>query len=204
MIKKTNFNPEPLIEHMKAVPYELVHTALYDGPELYDGFNPEKPDSEQDYYDRRVYQHYIATGKFPNSNEEATARTLHDHAMKHQLANFVKARNYLKFVGVMGGHSLLRTDAMYRQIVFLSKQLTGLGFLIVSGGGPGAMKATHLGAWMAGRSDDEVEEALSILAPAPKYSDEGSRVASFVYLALLRWVIPIAIIIVFLNSLNIL
>ena len=32
MIKKTNFNPEPLIEHMKSVPYELVHTALYDGP----------------------------------------------------------------------------------------------------------------------------------------------------------------------------
>ncbi|MBR0260142.1 MAG: hypothetical protein IJQ49_07750 [Prevotella sp.] len=62
MIKKTNFNPEPLIEHMKSVPYELVHTALYDGAALYDGFRPEQPESEQDYYDRRVYQHYIATG----------------------------------------------------------------------------------------------------------------------------------------------
>jgi predicted Rossmann-fold nucleotide-binding protein len=173
MIKKTNFNPEPLIEHMKSVPYELVHTALYDGAALYDGFRPEQPESEQDYYDRRVYQHYIATGKFPNSNEEAMARTLHDHAMKRQLGIFVKARNYLKIVGVMGGHGLLRTDAMYRQIVFLSKQLTELGFLMVSGGGPGAMEATHLGAWMAGRSDDEVEEALNIVAPAPKYSDEG-------------------------------
>ena len=38
----------------------------------------------------------------------------------------------------------------------------------------------------------------------PKARYQGSRVASFVYLALLRWVIPIAIIIVFLNSLNIL
>lgn len=94
MIKETNFNPAPLIEHMKSVPYELVHTALYDGAALYDGFNPEKPDSEQDYYDRRVYQHYITTGKFPQK-EEAMARTLHDHAIKHQLANFVKAHNYL-------------------------------------------------------------------------------------------------------------
>ena len=41
MIKETNFNPAPLIEHMKSVPYELVHTALYDGAALYDGFNPE-------------------------------------------------------------------------------------------------------------------------------------------------------------------
>ena len=44
MIKKTNFNPEPLIEHMKSVPYELVHTALYDGAALYDGFRPEQPE----------------------------------------------------------------------------------------------------------------------------------------------------------------
>ncbi|MBR0260144.1 MAG: hypothetical protein IJQ49_07760 [Prevotella sp.] len=51
--------------------------------------------------------------------------------------------------------------------------MTELGFLMVSGGGPGAMEATHLGAWMAGRSDDEVEEALNIVASAPKYSDEG-------------------------------
>ena len=149
MIKETKFNPAPLIEHMKSVPYELVHTALYNGVALYDGFSPEQPESEQDYYDRRVYQHYIATGKFPHTNEEAMARTLHDHAMKHQLANFVKAHNYLKTVGVMGGHGLSRTDVMYRQIVFLSKQLTEAGFLMISGGGPGAMEATHLGAWLA-------------------------------------------------------
>lgn len=38
----------------------------------------------------------------------------------------------------------------------------------------------------------------------PKARYQGSRVASSVYLILLRWVIPIAIIIVFLNSMNIL
>ena len=38
----------------------------------------------------------------------------------------------------------------------------------------------------------------------PQARYQGSRVASFVYLVLLRWIIPIAIFIVFLNSLNIL
>lgn len=39
---------------------------------------------------------------------------------------------------------------------------------------------------------------------APQIRYQGSPVASFIYLVLLRWIIPIAIIIVFLNSLNIL
>ena len=33
------------------------------------------------------------------------------------------------------------------------------------------MEATHLGAWMAGRPDSEVEEALDMLAAAPSYKD---------------------------------
>ena len=38
----------------------------------------------------------------------------------------------------------------------------------------------------------------------PQTRYQGSRVASFIYLVLLQWIIPIAIVIVFLNSLNIL
>ena len=40
-------------------------------------------------------------------------------------------------------------------------------------GGPGAMEATHLGSWMAGRTDEEVEDALKILAPAPDFKSPG-------------------------------
>ncbi len=98
---------------------------------------------------------------------------LHDQGIKHALRDFVKARNYLQIVGVMGGHALSRTDGMYRQIVVLSKRLTELGFLMLSGGGPGAMEAANLGAWLAGRGDDEMEEALRILTSAPAFSDKG-------------------------------
>lgn len=60
---------------------------------------------------------------------------------------------------------------MYRQIVLLSKQLTEQGFIMLSGGGPGAMEATHLGAWMAGRTAEEVEDALGILAVSPSFKE---------------------------------
>ena len=59
------------------------------------------------------------------------------------------------------------------QKVLLSKQLTENGFYMLSGGGPGAMEATHLGAWMAGRRPEEVENALQILSSAPTFRDEG-------------------------------
>ena len=71
----------------------------------------------------------------------------------------------------MGGHGLSRMDDMYRKVAMISKKLTESGNLMVSGGGPGAMEATHLGAWMAGRSDNELDEAIDMLSAAPSYKD---------------------------------
>ena len=59
---------------------------------------------------------------------------------------------------------LRRADQGYRKIAAISKRLTEKGKLMVSGGGPGAMEATHLGAWMAGRPTAELDEAIAILA----------------------------------------
>jgi predicted Rossmann-fold nucleotide-binding protein len=42
---------------------------------------------------------------------------------------------------------------------------------MVSGGGPGAMEATHVGAWFAGNTIENLEKAISILAKAPIYND---------------------------------
>ena len=173
MITRNNIIREPLVEYLKAVPFDISRNTLYSAAELYEGFDPEQPESARDYFDKQVYRHFMAMGKLPIDVKEAVARTLHDQGIRIALADFIKARNYLQLVGVMGGHALLRTDAMYRQVVFLSKQLTELGFCMLSGGGPGAMEATHLGAWMADRGDDEVEEALRILVSAPTFSHDG-------------------------------
>ena len=102
---------------------------------------------------------------------ESMARTLHDHGIYAALGEFFRVHNYMKCVGIMGGHALLRTDDMYRQIVFLCKKLTEQGFYMLSGGGPGAMEATHLGAWMAGYGDAEVEDALKMMSVAPSFKD---------------------------------
>ena len=50
---------------------------------------------------------------------------------------------------------------------------------MASGGGPGAMEATHVGAWMAGRNDSDVQEALDMLAVAPSFRDPGWLSSAF-------------------------
>lgn len=146
---------------------------LYSAEELYEGYEIGKPSSYENCYDGRVYKHYLRMGKRAENIKETLARTLHDHAISDCMHQFLSHYNDRSVVGVMGGHGLLRTDPFYAKIVYLSKKLTERGFLMVSGGGPGAMEATHLGAWMAGRDNDEVEDALKIMSPYPKFTDKG-------------------------------
>jgi predicted Rossmann-fold nucleotide-binding protein len=79
----------------------------------------------------------------------------------------------------MGGHAMLRSDSQYRDIALTSKLLTERGFLLLSGGGPGAMEATHLGAWMAGREAEELDRAIEILSAASSYKDREWLSLSF-------------------------
>ena len=72
----------------------------------------------------------------------------------------------------MGGHALLRTDENYRKVVLIAKHLAEQGCLLVTGGGPGAMEAAHLGVWLAGRNDSVIDDALMLLAQAPSYKDD--------------------------------
>ena len=124
-------------------------------------------------YDMEVYQHFLSKGKHTDDEMEMLARALHDFAIGHYLDEFLNGYDPRQVVGVMGGHGVLRTSAEYRQVVELSKELTERDTLMVTGGGPGVMEATHLGAWMAGRPMAEVDEALKILSEAPGFKDEG-------------------------------
>ena len=72
----------------------------------------------------------------------------------------------------MGGHSMQRSDAAYLKAAKISRELTRKGYLMVSGGGPGAMEATHVGAWFVDRTDAELEQAVAQLAQAPSYKDK--------------------------------
>lgn len=149
--------------YLDLVPYEIGRKTLYSAEDLYG----------EDHYDSRVYECYLQKGKHARSPKELMARSLHDYCIRKALEDFMDGRDLLRCVGVMGGHGLQRTDEQYRQIVYVCKRLTEEGFLMITGGGPGAMEATHLGAWMAGRTEAEVEEVLNMLAETPCFKDDA-------------------------------
>ena len=153
------------------MPFDLFREHLYSAESLYKGYLLGKPGSIKDCYDQKVYRHYLETGKNATDIKETLARTLHDHSMTNAMYDFLANYDERQVVGIMGGHGLQRNEEAYRQIVVVSKTLAEHNCLMVSGGGPGAMEATHLGAWMAERSEQEVEDALAMLSIAPAWED---------------------------------
>ena len=153
------------------MPFDIFREQLYSAESLYKGYQPGKPLSFRECYDQQVYQHYLKAGKSATEIKETLARTLHDHSMTNAMNDFLAQFDEKQVVGIMGGHGLLRNEESYRQVVMVSKALTENNCLMVSGGGPGAMEATHLGAWMAGRTEEETNDALSMLQEAPSYKD---------------------------------
>ena len=151
--------------------FDIFREHLYSVESLYKGYQLGKPGSFKDCYDQQVYRHYLNMGKMATDIKETLGRTLHDHSMTNAMNDFLSQFDERQVVGFMGGHGLLRTDDTYRQIVSVSKTLTENNCLMVSGGGPGAMEATHLGAWMAGRTEAETDDALAMLKEAPSFND---------------------------------
>ena len=165
------FAQRNLVDYLREVPFNVTPPGLYCAPSLYGEMM--KDCQCKCCYDMEVYQHFLSKGKHTDDEMEMLARALHDFAIGHYLDEFLNGYDPRQVVGVMGGHGVLRTSAEYRQVVELSKELTERETLMVTGGGPGVMEATHLGAWMAGRPMAEVDEALKILSEAPGFKDEG-------------------------------
>lgn len=172
------FIDRDLVRYLGSVPYQVDRTELYTAEELFDVYDSNDVSSFDRCYDTRVYRHEVETGKLTDSPLEMAARAFHDYNIRVAMRKMLDAVNEHKVVGIMGGHNLARTSRSYRQAVEVSKRLTENGYLMISGGGPGAMEATHLGAWMAGRSMEEVDRAIEILGTAPLFQDEGWFAAS--------------------------
>lgn len=180
MITATGFDElKDTVRYLEEVPFDVTRKTLYTATELYEGFRHDDEDSYRECFDSKVYQMYTSMGQHPTSVNELLARTLHDHCIHTALARFFMQHDHRRCVGVMGGHALSRTDNMYHMLAALSKRLTEQGFFMISGGGPGAMEATHLGAWMAGRTAQELEDALVRLSASPTFRDKGWLQSAF-------------------------
>jgi len=143
-----------------------VHRAfLYEVEELFAGFEADDPASFERTLDHQIYAQYLQDGKAnPTSIQTSLARRMHDHSITDALMETIEGR---KVVAVMGGHGMKRGDAFYGTVARVSRTLTRRGYLLVSGGGPGAMEATHVGAYFAARADADLDTAIEQLAVRP-------------------------------------
>ena len=153
------------------IPFNVYRSTLYTKDSLYEGYELGNIDSYKNTFDKKVYDHYIANGKEAKDIKETLARRLHDFSISNALYNFLDNYPEKKVVAIMGGHQLGRNEKTYKDIAKISKTLTEEGYLMISGGGPGAMEATHVGAWMAGRNDKDLQKVINLLSEAPIYTD---------------------------------
>lgn len=142
---------------------------LYTVDELYAGFERHRPESYAECLDALVYAHWQATGRDqPDHILETLARRLHDHAVTDALEEALAGQ---RVVAIMGGHGMPRSRGDYADVARIARRLSRAGYLLASGGGPGAMEATHVGSWFARRDEAAMLEAIDVLAEAPKYDD---------------------------------
>ena len=161
------------------VPFSTFPNSLYDSDMLYRGYDYRDESTFATCYDTVIYKHFVKFGKRGKDIKETLARSLHDHSITNALYDMLDGYDEKMVVGVMGGHARRRDEKEYRQVARIAKRLTETGRLMITGGGPGAMEATHLGAWMAGRSDAELDEAIAMLVKAPTFCDAGWLRTSF-------------------------
>jgi predicted Rossmann-fold nucleotide-binding protein len=163
----------PVVPH---VPFDAYRAGLYTPQELYDGLST----SYEETLDARVY----AWSQQEPTLDISLAQALHDHAVDDALRGMVRGHD---LVGVMGGHSLPRGSAEYAAAAHLSQRLAASGLTVATGGGPGAMEAANLGAYLAGRSREELDEALGMLAAVPGFISSIHDWARAAFGVLDRW-----------------
>jgi predicted Rossmann-fold nucleotide-binding protein len=149
----------------------LAH--LYTYEELFEGFDAKDPKGYHQTLDYKIYDQYVQQGKdFPRSIQVSLMRRLHDHSVTDALEEAIAGR---KVVAIMGGHGIERSAPFYQKVAQIAWKLTQKGFLLISGGGPGIMEATHLGAYFATRSLDEMNAAIQILSVRPEGALPGKE-----------------------------
>jgi predicted Rossmann-fold nucleotide-binding protein len=152
--------------------FRPYRASLYTADELLDGYRRGEPRSLfATTRDARIYRQYRAS-RAAGGLLDALAQRLHDHAIDVELHDLLEERPH-KAVAIMGGHSMPRDAPAYRDVARIAHRLAARGYFMVSGGGPGAMEATNLGAWLSRRDEAEVDAAVARLQAAPTYRDDG-------------------------------
>ncbi len=159
------------------VPFDAYRSELYTPDELYDGL----ASSYAGTADARIY----AWSRMPRPDlSRHLAQGLHDLAVDNALDEVLRGR---RPVGVMGGHTLGRGSEPYVAAARLGRALARAGLLVATGGGPGAMEAANLGAYLAGHDEHVLEEAVRLLSAVPTFRPSVTAWASAAFDVRRRW-----------------
>lgn len=150
---------------LAGLPFRAYRNRLYSPAELYEGYRRGDPSSVEDTLDSRIHRWNADGGGLV----DAMAKRSHDASIDDALAELLATDAGAGVVAVMGGHGLRRDEAGFAAVARLGRALARAGFLVASGGGPGAMEATNLGAWLAPAADAALDGAVDMLAAAPTY-----------------------------------
>jgi predicted Rossmann-fold nucleotide-binding protein len=148
--------------------FQPLRLNLYSFDELFKGFVMSRPGSFAETVDFRIYLQYVAAGRYaPTDYFTAMMEAVHDNAIREATEDYLRSASARAAVAFMGGHDLARNSPVYAAVASLARQLARQGYLPISGGGPGAMEATHLGALHQHSTPAALARALRELGRIP-------------------------------------
>lgn len=140
-----------------SLPFDPYRSTLYTADELYDGI-AQKPYEQTP--DALAYA-WESGSRDREDVLEIMLRGLHDDSITDALGEFLPGR---RTVAVLGGHAVPRDSSAYEEAAYLGRALTRSGFTVATGGGPGAMEAANLGAYLAPFADNALDDAVKTLS----------------------------------------
>ncbi|WP_369376008.1 LOG family protein [Streptomyces sp. cg36] len=149
------------------LPFDPYRGLLYTPDELFDGVE----DGYEHTPDARSYDWFRRT-RSDGDVFASMLRSIHDDSVSDALDEHLAGA---RVVGVMGGHAMGRGTDAYAGAARLGRSLARDGFTVATGGGPGAMEAANLGAYLAPLADTALEDALKLLAEVPSFTPSVSR-----------------------------
>ncbi|MFD7965970.1 LOG family protein [Streptomyces zaomyceticus] len=144
------------------LPFDPYRAALYSPGELFDGIADGGYEATPDALAHAWFGRTRADGDVFAS----MLRSIHDDAVSDALDELLDGA---RVVGVMGGHAMGRGTDGYEGATRLGRSLARAGLTVATGGGPGAMEAANLGAYLAPLPDEALAEALTLLADVPSF-----------------------------------